>query len=103
MKDPAASEEKRIGALLSVGSSLGLLAVSAGTTIGLMLPGTGRVAEICNVLGVALFVLLPVARVILMAALFVRKDRVIFGAALTVLGIIGAASAGFIALHGSGS
>lgn len=96
-EDTADAEEKAVGALLRVGTLFSFLAVVVGTCISLALPSAGRLAGMLNTIGVTLFVVLPVMRVILIAVLFARKDRVIFGAALAVLGLIGAGGLGFIA------
>lgn len=88
--------ERLLAGVLSIGTWLGSATIATGLVMQCM--GWGRVmstvtcARMISV-GIALFILLPVLRVVLMAIAFVRQREFVFGlAAVGVLAVIGVAA-----------
>lgn len=86
--------DRPIALLLSVGTGIATLLVVAGMSAGLILPPSSSVGYTLSLIGVGIFVIMPVARVLLMLILFVRqRDFVLAATALAVLLIIALGSA----------
>jgi cytochrome bd-type quinol oxidase subunit 2 len=82
-------DDRPVLRLLSVGTVVATLTLAAGMLAALIVPGHPFFGHILNLTGVAMFVLLPVARVIAMLILFLRRrDHALSAAALAVLLII---------------
>lgn len=83
------SSERPISLLLTVGTGVATLLVA----VGLVLPLGSHAGAVLNLVGVGLFIALPIGRVLLMLVLFVRqRDSMLAGAALAVLLIIAVGS-----------
>jgi uncharacterized membrane protein len=97
MNDPGGDgRERAIAGLLYYGTGLACAIIAIGLTLELLRHPTGPIPPGPGGLGlvkvgIALFILLPVARVALMLALFLREqDYVYAGISALVLAIIGA-------------
>jgi hypothetical protein len=89
------SSERPIALLLTVGTGLATLLVA----LGLVLPPGSRAGAVLNLVGVGLFIALPVGRVLLMFVQFVRqRDAILGAAALAVLLIIALGSTAAVML-----
>lgn len=99
MRNDVAGErglERLLASVLSTGTWLGSAAIASGLI--LQCVGWGRVMSAMTCarmisLGIALFILLPVLRVVLMAVVFVRQREFVFSAvAIGVLAVIALAA-----------
>jgi uncharacterized membrane protein len=90
------SLERLLARVLSVGTWLGTAIIAAGLGLRCMAWGQVQSTQACMrmvSLGIALFILLPVLRVALMAVAFIRMRDLVFTAMATaVLVIIGLAA-----------
>jgi uncharacterized membrane protein len=86
--DQSPDLERRLAGMLHLGTWLGSAVIAVGLVLALA-PETGGAGIGLMAAGIALFILLPVARVVLMAMTFLRQGDYRFGAiALLVLAII---------------
>ncbi len=93
--DNPALQEKIIAALLWHGTLLACIVIAAGMILG-GLQTLGLVANLAHIgyklvtIGVVIFVLLPITRVVLMLLMFLRSRNYVYAAiSALVLGIIG--------------
>ena len=86
--DQSPDLERRLAGMLHLGTWLGSAVIAVGLVLALA-PEAGGSGTALMAAGIALFILLPVARVALMAMTFLRQGDYCFGAiALLVLAII---------------
>lgn len=85
-RDPDRALSRRIAVLMKAGTVIAAVLLSAGVLLGVI--GVGLASTALLNAGCATLVLLPVARLLLMAGQFARTDRLFLWVSLLVLALV---------------
>jgi hypothetical protein len=98
-RDSDARVDRAVSRLFALGTKIATGVIAAGCVAQWIAPRAAFGADLCRI-GIAIFVLLPVAGVLTMASLFLRQGRRLLGATAAAVLLVTAAGSVLAAMVG---